>query len=394
MSGEEEPKKRGHRPLAIPLIIAFIVWLVLLLLYALPDLVPPTKLSFELWQNLGNLVLAVMIFWAALSRFTFAPVEEVGEGASPAKERVDECPIEAEVMPEPAGKDVAVAARPKPRAAPSAAAEKVKAVAERAKGVTVASADVPEAAPGSGPTAPEEGVRIVEWPSKKPGGVYSDTLIQVDYDLVLNMRTKLGRVCGNCEGLPECKKRVGGRLPDDVFESNFECKEGLKRELARVRRAKQGEAVAKSAPAPTEAAQVDEARPVEAVPVTESAPSPRVEAETSPAAAAAQPEPEPTEVKEPVRPPEPQAPPPAPGVEAGPVPAAPAAVAKVAPTKDAPEGPHAGAPAPSAPPPAAADEELEVGPEPAPGDTEQPAPPVAKAEGKSKLRKKLLKRKD
>jgi hypothetical protein len=394
MPGDEEPKQRRHRPVAIPLIIAFVVWLILLLLYAFPELGTKTNLSFELWLNIGNLVLAGMIFWAALSRFTFAPVEEAEEPS--AKAEGEEAPIEAEAMAEPSGKDGTVADRPKPRAAPNAAAERVKAAAERAKGVTVAPAEGAEAAVAQRPPAGEEGVRVVEWPPKKPGGVYSDTLVQVDYDLVLNMRTELGRVCGNCEGLPECKKRVGGRLPDDVFEWNFECKEGLKHELAKVRRARQAEAMAKAVAPPPEVAQAVEARIVEAVPVPEPKGEPKVEpgpaAKATPESAAT------SSVMEAKAEPAPQEPtysaPPAYKVEAAAPPVKESAGAPATPVPAPGAGP-APAPVPPAPAaPEAADEELELGPEDAAVETEQPAPAPPKAEGKPKLRKKLLKRKD
>jgi len=397
MPEEEEPKQRRHRPVAVPLIIAFFVWLVLLLLYAFPDLGDRTDLSFELWQNLGNLVLAAMIFWAALSRFTFAPVEGPEDSEASAKEAGDEAPIEAEIVPEPIGKAGPVAERPKSRAAPTAAAERVRAVAESARGVTVTPAEGPEAAPAAqAPPVGEEGVRIAEWPPKKPGGVYSDTLVHVDYDLVLNMRTELGRVCGNCEGLPECRKRVGGRLPDEVFEWNFECKEGLKRELAKVRRAKQAEAMAKAAAPPPEVAQAVEAKAVEAAPL----PEPKAEPKVEPGPAAkAMPEPAATTpVAEAKAEPAPQEPtyaaPPAYRTEAATHPVKESAGAPTTPVPAPEAGP---APATAPPPPVApeaADEELELGPEEAAVETEQPAPVAPTAEGRPKLRKKLLKRKD
>ena len=83
--------------------------------------------------------------------------------------------------------------------------------------------------------------RVIEWEKKEPGGVYSDTLIRVDENLVLNLRTLLGKVCHNCEELDDCKRRVQGKLDEEVFLYNFECKDGLKKELQRARKMREAE---------------------------------------------------------------------------------------------------------------------------------------------------------
>jgi chemotaxis protein histidine kinase CheA len=83
--------------------------------------------------------------------------------------------------------------------------------------------------------------RVIEYPEKEPGGVYSDTPVQVDEHLILNFRILLGKVCHNCEELEDCKRRVEGKLDEDVFLHNFDCKEGIKQELQRARKKREAE---------------------------------------------------------------------------------------------------------------------------------------------------------
>jgi len=257
---KKEARPRMRRPEAIPFIIAFIFWLLIVIRYFMPSL-KITTVTFDTWVNIGYLVILICLVVAAIIRFTLVD----GIEAPPPEEA---CAVEAEVVEErpakQAGKPAGAAPRPKQRAA-KAASKQGKSAAEAPVGVTIAPAAEEETVEGgteveptvAAPAAPEpaESIRLIEYPKKQLGEVYHDSFIRIEEGLVLNLRTKLGRVCGNCEELPECRKRVVGRLPDDVFEVNFECKEGLKRELSRAKLAKEPAEALKAAAAAAKAAE-------------------------------------------------------------------------------------------------------------------------------------------
>jgi hypothetical protein len=299
---KKEARPRMRRPEAIPFIIAFIFWLAIVVRYFMPGL-KITTVSFDTWVNLGYLVILVCLVVAAIIRFTLVD----GIETPPPEEA---CAVEAEVVEgrpaKQAGKPAGAAPRPKQRAA-KAASKQGKAAAKAPAGVTVttvaeeepvgmgAGAEPPVAAPA--PPEPEESIRLIEYPKKQLGEVYHDSFIRIEEGLVLNLRTKLGRVCGNCEELPECRKRVEGRLPDDVFEVNFECKEGLKRELSRAKLAKEPAEALKAAAAAAKAAEATARAEPAAIPVTAIASAPitatAVAATAQPTAPAAAPAPPP-----------------------------------------------------------------------------------------------------
>jgi len=270
---KKEARPRMRRPEAIPFIIAFIFWLLIVIRYFMPSL-KITTVTFDTWVNIGYLVILICLVVAAIIRFTLVD----GIEAPPPEEA---CAVEAEVVEErpakQAGKPAGAAPRPKQRAA-KAASKQGKSAAEAPVGVTIAPAAEEETVEGgteveptvAAPAAPEpaESIRLIEYPKKQLGEVYHDSFIRIEEGLVLNLRTKLGRVCGNCEELPECRKRVVGRLPDDVFEVNFECKEGLKRELSRAKLAKEPAEALKAAAAAAKAAEASAKSEPTATPAT------------------------------------------------------------------------------------------------------------------------------
>jgi flagellar basal body-associated protein FliL len=71
--------------------------------------------------------------------------------------------------------------------------------------------------------------KLVEYPKKVPGGVYGDTIIRVDYDTKLNLRTLLVRSCMICDRQDKCWEEVRAFLDRDKFLENIECKSGLRR---------------------------------------------------------------------------------------------------------------------------------------------------------------------
>jgi hypothetical protein len=50
-----------------------------------------------------------------------------------------------------------------------------------------------------------KGFEMLEFPEKKSGSIYSDSLIQIDENTVLNLRTLLGKMCYNCDWQYNCK---------------------------------------------------------------------------------------------------------------------------------------------------------------------------------------------
>lgn len=236
---EGETKSRKARPYWLPVIIASIMWLVLTYFYFTPEAVDKTRYTFDQWKNIGYLVASIMLVWLFVWKITLntelvSEIEDDKPGAAsmaPAKKAV-ETEVEEESLeeepPKPKRKRVVVKA-PAAAAAADALEDELPEGLHRPK-------DMPEEDLKDLP-------RVIEWEKKEPGGVYSDTLIRVDENLVLNLRTLLGKVCHNCEELDDCKRKVDGKVDDEIFTHNFECKDGLKKELNKARKKREKEEV-------------------------------------------------------------------------------------------------------------------------------------------------------
>jgi outer membrane biosynthesis protein TonB len=245
-----EAKKGKDRPYWLPFVLAIGMLLWLIYLFLNSDVVDKTQFSFSEWVTISYLVTVVMLIWLLIWKITL--------NTEVATEVATEAAVAAATAEEPKKKT-----RPKPTP-PEPATEEEIAEAEKAtakprkKRVVVASGtsatkkiphddELPE-----GLKRPEDVIsedvedmadmpRVVEYPKKEPGGVYSDTLLKVDENLILNYRILLGKVCHNCEELDECKRRVEGKLDDDIFLENFECKDGIKAELQKARKKRETE---------------------------------------------------------------------------------------------------------------------------------------------------------
>jgi len=235
-----ETKSRKARPYWLPVIIAFIMWLVLTYFYFTPEAVDRTRFTFDEWKNIGYLVTSIMLVWLFIWKITLNTevvseiVEEEPAAESKAKaKKADETEVEEEPPEEEP---------PKPKKKKRVV---VKAPAAAAAAATAAALDDELSEGKHRPKDVEEDLmdlpRVIEWEKKEPGGVYSDTLIRVDENLVLNLRTLLGKVCHNCEELDDCKRRIEGKVDEDIFLHNFECKDGLKKELNKARKKREKE---------------------------------------------------------------------------------------------------------------------------------------------------------
>ncbi len=231
---EGEVRKGKDRPYPLPFVIALVMWVWLTYLFWVPEMVDRTQFTFSQWVTIGYLVTVIMLAWLVIWKVTIDT-----EVAVPVP--VEEPPKKPKAKAKPAASGGTVAKKP----APPAPKKKRVVVASGDEAVPTDTADMPP----DGLRRPEEPVeeeiedmpRVVEYPQKEPGGVYSDTLVRVDENLILNLRLLLGKVCHNCEELDDCKRRVEGKLDEDVFLSNFECKDGIKRELQRARKKREAE---------------------------------------------------------------------------------------------------------------------------------------------------------
>ncbi len=241
---EGEPKGGKERPYWLPFVIAFAMWIILTIMFFRPDLVERTRFTFSEWVTIGYLVTVIMLVWLLVWKITLntevtAEVVQASEEEKVKKPKTKARPVEEEVSEEE-----------EPPKGPPAKPRKKRVVVATGTVAGVAGHDdeLPE-----GLKRPEDVIdediegmegmpRVVEYPDKEPGGVYSDTLVKVDENLILNFRILLGKVCHNCESLDDCKKRVLGKLDDDVFLYNFECKDGIKAELKLARKRREAEA--------------------------------------------------------------------------------------------------------------------------------------------------------
>ncbi len=70
---------------------------------------------------------------------------------------------------------------------------------------------------------------IVEYPPQITGGIYSDTLIPVGKGKLLKLRTIIARSCLICDKQIECWPKTRRVVSKEDFRSNIECKGGLRR---------------------------------------------------------------------------------------------------------------------------------------------------------------------
>jgi hypothetical protein len=218
---EGEARTRKDKPYWAPFVVALVMFFVLVAFYIDPTLLDFSKygLDFDMFMNIGYLIIVIMLclmfIWKITLSTEVAPDEVVVEKVAIEKE---EEPSEEEYYEEEAPPEEKAKVRPK-RVVVEPEEEEIIDIDEEEEALEIT--DLP---------------RMIEYPKKDPGGVYSDTLVRVDENLILNLRTLLGKVCHNCEELEDCKRRVSGKLDDDVFLYNFECKPGLKKELQRARK--------------------------------------------------------------------------------------------------------------------------------------------------------------
>jgi hypothetical protein len=229
---EGEAPTGKERPYWAPFVVALVMFAALVIIYLNPGLLSLSRfgLDFETLMNIGYLVIVIMLCLLVIWRITLSTEVQEAEALVVEEEKAPSTKAPAKVRPKRVVKE----------AAPAPEVEAVDEVDE----------ELPE-----GLHRPEEVIeegiedlpRMIEYPKKEPGGVYSDTLIRVDTNLILNLRTLLGKVCHNCEELDDCKRRVKGKLDADVFLFNFECKDGLKRELQKARKKREAAKKAKTA---------------------------------------------------------------------------------------------------------------------------------------------------
>jgi hypothetical protein len=236
---EGEAKSKKDKPYGLPVAVAGAVFLILIIIYFNPGLVDRSVygLDFDTLMNIGYLIIIVMLILQIVWKFTLSTEVEVEEPVPAKKAEPDDPKAAPKEGKPPVKKKAPVSAKPKRVVAEPPEDEEDNLMAE----------EPPEGLHRPHGDLIEEDIddlpRIIEHPKKEPGGVYSDTLIRVDTSLILNLRTLLGKVCHNCEELDDCNRRIKGKLDDDIFQYNFECKDGIKRELQKARKKRQAKAV-------------------------------------------------------------------------------------------------------------------------------------------------------
>ncbi len=240
-----EGKKGKSRPYWLPFVIAFAMLMILTFIFFFrPDLMDHTRFTFTEWVTIGNLVAGMMLIWLLVWKITLNT--EVTAEVVAAAAAAEEAEKRPKKRPKPAPEEME-AEEPPERPPTKPKKKRVVVAAGTAAGLVGHDDELPE-----GLKRPEDVIdediadmegmpRVVEYPDKEPGGVYSDTLLKVDEGLVLNFRILLGKVCHNCEELEDCKRRVEGKLDEDVFLYNFECKDGIKAELNKARKKREAE---------------------------------------------------------------------------------------------------------------------------------------------------------
>ncbi len=69
--------------------------------------------------------------------------------------------------------------------------------------------------------------RIVEYPKKETGCIYSNTLIPINKNLVLNLRVFVAKSCMLCDDQESCWAGFKNSVNYKDFMANTECKDGL-----------------------------------------------------------------------------------------------------------------------------------------------------------------------
>lgn len=236
MSAEEAHTQR-NKLYGVPFAIAVIMVAFLALIYFNPSLQKFTLTDFDTLVKITYVVVVIMLVWLAIWKITLS-TEVAGGGAPVAPARDEESEEEEVEPPKPPA--------PKKGAGPEVATKRGEDSADRPPRET----EMPEGLRSHDKEAPEEPgerMRVVNWPKKEIGAFYCDVPLRVDRNMVLNLRSLLGRVCTQCEELEDCKRRVGDKLDHEVFEWNVECKDGLKRELQRARKRRDEKAKADAA---------------------------------------------------------------------------------------------------------------------------------------------------
>lgn len=193
-------------------IISFVLFLWLIIMNLEPEFYDDSYsfgIDFTTWIIVGSLI---MIFFLVIIMVGYFPPREVtpeAVGASatePSKTQENTPPVPE---PDEAVQEVLVVE-----------AEPVEVEAEFEGAEEVETGKVYE-----GPIKP----KLIEYPKKVPGGVYGDTIVRVDYDTKLNLRTLLIRSCMICDREDKCWEEVKAFLDREKFLENIECKRGLRR---------------------------------------------------------------------------------------------------------------------------------------------------------------------
>ncbi len=226
------------RPYGVTFAIAIAVFAVVLVLYIQPSLQERSPIAFNTWVTIGNFVILVMLILLVIWKITLSTevedyMEPGAEVAPPIAEHrttrvVDEVDEPVEELPRPAR------AKPKRVVVKTIEPEEEEEDEVLPKRLHLPQSDLVE-------EEIEDLPRIIEYPDKESGGVYSDALIKVDSNLMLALRTLIGKVCKQCDEEEKCQQRVKGKLDEEVFSDNFECTKGLKRELSKARKKRQAE---------------------------------------------------------------------------------------------------------------------------------------------------------
>jgi|GEM_PF-6137140 len=69
--------------------------------------------------------------------------------------------------------------------------------------------------------------RIIEYPKKETGCIYSNTLIPIDKNLVLNLRVFVAKSCMLCDEQEKCWAGFKNSVNYQDFMANVDCKEGF-----------------------------------------------------------------------------------------------------------------------------------------------------------------------
>lgn len=65
--------------------------------------------------------------------------------------------------------------------------------------------------------------KIITWPKEVSGGVYGDTLIKIDYNTTLKLRTFIARACLLCEKHNICWNEFKDKMTKEEFNAKVDC---------------------------------------------------------------------------------------------------------------------------------------------------------------------------